>query len=318
MRQTKLTEMFGLRYPLIQAPMAYAAGGDLAREAARGGALGMIGTGTKASTAWLDEQWQKLQGVGPVGVGFMTWALDAYPEQRAMLRYSLSLRPAAVLLSFGDPTAYIPAIRAAGARVICQVQTPADAVVAAAAGADLLIAQGTEAGGHTGHQPLRPLLAEVLQAAGAIPVAAAGGMATGADVAAVMALGACGGMLGTRFAATLESIWHDRAKEQLLQAGESSTVLTRVFDLVQGIPWPSQYPGRALRNRFAERWHGREADLEAAIGEAKPEYEAARRRADYETLVVYASEAAAQIVELVPAAALVRRIGEELDVACRG
>jgi nitronate monooxygenase len=315
MLQTRLTEMFGLRYPVIQAPMAYTAGGDLAREAARGGALGMIGTGTKASTEWLDEQWQKLQGAGPVGVGFMTWALDAYLEQRAMLQHCLSLRPAAVLLSFGDPSAYIPAIRAAGARVICQVQTPADAAVAAAAGADLLIAQGTEAGGHTGQLRLRPLLADVLQGATSVPVAAAGAMATGTDVAGVMALGACGGMLGTRFAATPESIWHERAKELVLQAGESCTVLTRVFDLVQGIPWPSQYPGRALRNRFADSWHGREADLEAAIGRVRPEYEAARPRAEYETLVVYASEASVHIRELVPAAELVRRIGEELTAA---
>lgn len=307
--------MFGLRYPLIQAPMAYAAGGDLAREVARGGALGMIGTGTKASTAWLDDQWQRLQGAGPVGVGFMTWALETYPEQRAMLEHALRLRPAAILLSFGDPSPYIPAIRAAGARVICQVQTPADATVAVAAGADLLIAQGTEAGGHTGHRSLRPLLVDVLQLAGAIPVAAAGGMATGSDLAGVMALGACGGMLGTRFAATPESIWDERAKKRILAADESCTVLTRVFDLVQGIPWPSQYPGRALRNRFTDAWHGREADLESAIERVRPDYGAARSRADYETLVIYASEASTQIRELVPAAELVRRIGEELTAA---
>lgn len=315
MLETPLTRLFDLRYPIIQAPMAYCAGGVLAREAARGGALGMIGTGTKASIPWLAEQWQRLEGAGPVGVGFMTWALDGFAEQREMLLHCLSLRPAAVLLSFGDPSPYISAIQAAGVRVICQVQTPADAEVAVAAGADLLIAQGTEAGGHTGHRPLHPLLAEVLAVAGAVPVVAAGGIATGADLAAVMAQGACGGMLGTRFAATPESLWHQRAKERLLQAGPAATVLTRVFDLVQGIPWPEQYPGRALRNQFTEAWHGREAELAAALDQVRPAYEAGRSQADYESLVVYASEVAAQISALVPAAELVERIGDELKVA---
>lgn len=311
MPQTALTRMFDLRYPIIQAPMANAAGGDLAREAAVGGGLGMIGTGTRASIPWLDEQWQKLGGTGPVGVGFMTWALNAQEEQRALFRHVLTLKPAAVLISFGDPRPYVSAIRQAGARVICQVQTPEDAALAVVAGADLLVAQGTEAGGHTGQAPMRQVLGEVLAAAQGTPVAAAGGMATGADVAGAISLGACGAMLGTRFVATPESLYHAKAKERILQARETDTVLTRVFDLVQSIPWPAHYPGRALSNRFSETWHGREGELLADLPREQAAFEAARRAADYNTLAIYAGQAVGRIEEIVPAAALMRRIGEE-------
>lgn len=316
--ETALTAMFGLTYPLIQAPMANAAGGDLAREVAGSGGLGMIGTGTRASLPWLDAEWQKLGGRGPVGIGFMTWALDQMEEQRRMLSHALTLKPAAVLLSFGDPGPYIPSIREAGARVICQVQTVADARLAAAAGADLLVVQGTEAGGHTGHVSTLPLLSAVLQAVNGTPVAAAGGIGDGRTAAGLMAMGACGVMLGTRFVATPESLYHPSAKERILRATEAETVLTRVFDLVQGIPWPSEYPGRALTNAFTARWHGREAELVLNLEQVRPGYEAARSGADYDQLVVYAGQVAGRIRALQPAAELVRQIGAEIVATLRG
>jgi nitronate monooxygenase len=308
---TALTSMFGLKYPVIQAPMANASGGDLAREVARAGGLGMVGTGTNATADWLRQEWQKIGDAGPVGAGFMLWALNRYPEQRELLHTCLELRPAAILLSFGDPRRYMEAIRAAGARVIIQVQTVADALLAEAAGADLIVAQGTEAGGHTGQIGTLPLLAAVLRATGGVPVAAAGGIGDGRGVAGVIAMGACGAMLGTRFVATPESLYHQRAKERILLATESDTVLTRVFDLVQGFPWPEQYPGRALTNGFTGRWHGHEAALAQNLAEARKGYQAARQAADYDQMAVYAGQVAGQIRDIVPAAELVRRIGEE-------
>lgn len=310
--ETALTRMFGLRYPLIQAPMAGAAGGALAREVARSGGLGMIGTGSLAAIPWLNEQWAQLTAPHPVGIGFLSWALDARPEQRELLDYSLTLRPAAILLSFGDPRPYIPAIHAAGSRAICQVQTAADAAAAVEAGADLLVAQGTESGGHTGRIPLRQLLAEVLPIAGSTPVAVAGGIATGHGVTQAIAIGACGAMLGTRFVATPESLYHDRAKERILAATAADTVLTRVFDLVQGIPWPAQFGGRALCNDFTRAWHGQEERLLESLPVAQEGYQRARQIADYGTLVTYAGESVGQISEILPAAEVVARIGAEM------
>lgn len=313
-----LESLFGVKYPIIQAPMANAAGGELAREVARGGGLGMIGTGLRATPSWLEEEWRKLNGLGPVGVGFMTWALDTVPEQRSLLEHALSLKPAAVLLSFGDPRPYMPAIRQAGARVICQVQTVDGAREAASAGADLLVVQGTEAGGHTGQVGTLPLLAAVLQVVGEIPVVAAGGIGNGRAAAGAMAMGACGVMLGTRFVATPESLYHPQAKERILRASEAETVLTRVFDLVQGIPWPSHYPGRALANDFTRQWHGREGELGEKLAQVREGYEAARLQPDYGTLVVYAGQVAGEIQALAPAAELVRQIGEEALAVLRG
>jgi nitronate monooxygenase len=308
---TALTTMFGLTYPIIQAPMANAAGGDLAREVARGGGLGMIGTGIRATASWLDTEWRKLDEGAPVGVGFMTWALNEIPDQRSLLGHALSLNPAAVLLSFGDPRPYMPLIREAGARVICQVQTVAEAEEAASSGADLLVVQGTEAGGHTGQVGTLPLLSAVLQVVHGIPVVAAGGIGTGRAAAGAISMGACGVMLGTRFVATPESLYHPQAKERILRATEMDTVLTRVFDLVQGVPWPAQYPGRALGNDFTRQWHGRESELSVNLGEAQAAYRAARGVSDYGTLEVYAGHVAGQIQDIVPAAELVRQIGNE-------
>lgn len=317
MLKTALTEMFGLRYPIIQAPMAGAAGGRLAGAVARAGGLGMLPTGSRATAAALQGEWNLLEGAQPVGIGFMTWALDRYPEQRDLLRTALALKPAAVLLSFADPGPYAPEIKAAGARLICQVQSAADADLALKAGADLLVAQGTEAGGHTGHEPMDSVLEAVLALAGPVPVVAAGGIGTGADLAAVLKQGACGAMIGTRFAATPEGVFHPIAKERIIQATEADTVLTRVFDIVQGIPWPERFPGRALLNRFTAAWHGREEALQAELPGQQAAYDSARQRTDYETMVVYAGQVAGRIDALVPAADLVRQIGEEAAALTR-
>lgn len=195
------------------------------------------------------------------------------------------------------------------------MQTAADAHRALEAGADLLVAQGNEAGGHTGQVRLRPLLAEVLAIAKATPVAAAGGIATGADLAAELSAGACGGMIGTRFVATPESLYHQRAKERILQATAADTIYTSVFDIVQGIPWPPQYAGRALRNDFTDNWHGREQELRTAAPDLRPSFQDARQAADLRTMPIYAGEAVARINDVIPAADLVRRIAHEANLS---
>ncbi|MGH7063620.1 MAG: nitronate monooxygenase, partial [Stellaceae bacterium] len=161
-----------------------------------------------------------------VGIGFILWALDRNP---AALDVALEAQPAAVMMSFGDPAPFTGRIKNAGVKIICQVQTLAQAKKAAAAGADAIIAQGRDAGGHAGTtRGTMGLVPAVVDAVAPIPVAAAGGIADGRGLAAALNLGAAG--VGTRFTASRESLWDPAMKAAALAAGGDQTAQTRVFD----------------------------------------------------------------------------------------
>ncbi|HZQ38278.1 MAG TPA: nitronate monooxygenase, partial [Dehalococcoidia bacterium] len=179
--------------------------------------------------------------------------------------------------------------------------------------------QGTEAGGHTGAVGTLPLLQVVLpigEAAG-LPVLAAGGIGTGRGVAGVLAMGAAGAWVGTRFAATVEALGSETAKRTILAADETQTVHTHVFDIVQRVPWPEPFPGRALRNDFTARWHGRERALEQQLDAVQPAFEAARARGDYAEAHIYAGQASGSIEDLPRAGELVQRLMAETEATLR-
>ena len=168
-----------------------------------------------------------------------------------------------------------------------------------------------------------PLLQRVLEIGDAAgkPVLAAGGIATGRGIAGVLAMGAAGAWIGTRFCATRESLGNDRAKQRILEATETGTVHTRVFDLAQGIPWPDAFPGRALRNTFTARWHGREEVLRTQRTLAATELREASESGDYSEAYIYAGQAAGLVNDLLPAGNLVERLAAEAEErlgACRG
>jgi nitronate monooxygenase len=252
MLHTFLTTSWGLRYPIISAPMAGAAGGRLARAVSQAGGLGMIGIGSQTPVEYITRESALARGddEGLFGIGLMTWALEARPE---LLEAAIQARPFLISISFGSPTPYIEQVQRQGIRVATQVHSRAEAIEAAQAGIDLIVAQGTEAGGHTGQVSTLPLLQIVLEAV-QTPVLAAGGIASPRGVAAALAAGAEGVWVGTRLLATLESATSEPARARLLRAKETETIHTRVFDLAQGLAWPAHFPGRALRNRFTHQW----------------------------------------------------------------
>jgi nitronate monooxygenase len=316
MLSTELTRTFGLRYPIVSAPMANWSGGVLAGAVSAGGGLGMIGVGGSTPEAWISEQANLARPRGPFGVGLLIWALERRPE---LLDAVLDARPSAVSLHAGDPTPYVARIKEAGARVFCQVNNGDSAERAAEAGVDFLVAQGTDAGGHTGSVGTAPLLQRVLEVgeAAGLPVLAAGGLATGRAVAGVLAIGAAGAWMGTRFCATVESTGAEGAKRRILEADETQTILTRVFDIVQGFPWPVEFPGRAISNAFSERWHGREEELGAERTAVRAGFEEAQRRGDYSEANVYAGQAAGLVRDLPPAGELVGRLSAEAEACLR-
>ena len=307
---TDLTRLLGVRHPLVCAPMAGWSGGELAGAVSAAGAFGMIGVGSATPTGWIPGQAEIARQHGPFGVGLMNWALERRPE---LLDAVLAERPTAVSLSFGDPAPYVERVREAGAVVMSQVQDAEKAERAIEAGVDVLVAQGTDAGGHTGRVGTMPLLQRVLEIGGraGLPVLAAGGIGTGRAVAGVLAMGASGAWIGTRFCATAESTGTAEAKSLILNADETATVHTRVFDLVQGIPWPEEFPGRALRNSFSDRWHGQETQLEEQRTSVRPEFEAAR--GDYTEDFVYAGQASGLVEDLPAAGELVGRLMAEAE-----
>jgi nitronate monooxygenase len=246
----------------------------------------------------------------------MAWALERRPE---LLDLALAERPSVVALSFGDPGPYVARIRASGVRVVAQVQDGATARQAVRAGVDVLVAQGHEAGGHTGAVGLMPLLQLVLALGdeAGIPVLAAGGIATGRGIAGALAMGCAGVWLGTRFAATVEALGTTAAKEAIVRADETQTVHTHVFDLIQEIPWPDEFPGRALRNDFTARWHGHDAALVADLAAAQQGFEAAWSRDDYREAYIYAGEAVGLIRDLPMAGEVITRLAAEAEATLR-
>lgn len=300
----RLRQVLGIDKPLLLAPMGGISGGALAAEVSASGGLGLIGGGY-GDAAWIEAQFAHAGGAR-VGIGFITWSLAHKPE---LLELALSHKPCAVMLSFGDPAPFAPRIREAGAKLILQVQDLETARQALAARPDLLVAQGTEAGGHGGRRSLFALLPAVRTLAGDVPVVAAGGIADRRGVEAAIALGAAGVLVGTRFSASDEALTAPRAKQRIVDASGDATVRTTVFDVVRTYDagWAG-ITGRALRNRFTEAWHGREQDLIAKRDAEVKKYGQAVERQDFDTALVFAGEGVDLIDAVLPAAEIVRRM----------
>jgi nitronate monooxygenase len=307
--RTALTETFGLEYPIVLAPMASVSGGRLAAAVSNAGGLGLVGGGY-GDPDWLRKELSlaRVEAERPWGVDLITWAATHETVQLA-----LDHEPYVFMLSFGDPRPYIPAIKAAGCMLICQVQDVEGARAAKEAGADFIVAQGTEAGGHRATRATLPLVPTVVDAVMPTPVLAAGGIADGRGLAAALVLGAQGVLVGTRFYAATESLGHRQAKERIVAARGGDTRRTRVFDVVRGHEWPEPYTGRALRNRFLERWEGREDELAAALEKEGRAFQEAVEEGDFETAMVWAGEAVDLISGVTGAAELVQSIGMEAE-----
>jgi nitronate monooxygenase len=314
--RTKLTEMLGIRHPVLLAPMGGTAGGALASAVSAAGGFGMIGGG---DWKWVGPDWIKREfaaaGNQRVGCGFITWALAQQPD---LLDLALRHNPAALMLSFGDAEPFLPRIKAAGIPAICQVQTVAQARRVLQQGADIIVAQGTEAGGHGARRatlPLVPAVVDMVANTGRhVPVVAAGGIADGRGLAAALMLGAAGVLMGTRFHAAEESLVPPEAKRRIVASSGDDTLRAKIYDIVGGNRWPQEYTARTIVNRFTERWHGQEAAL-AADTAAVSDYIEARTVGDFDTAAVYAGEGIDLIYAIEPAGQILARVVAEAEAA---
>jgi nitronate monooxygenase len=315
MLHTRICEILGIEHPIISAPMAGTATAELAAAVSAAGGLGLIGGTTQNGPDWLRAQIRAVRErtSRPFGVGF----ISSFPQLDALLRVVIEERALVVSHSFADPTPYVAAAHAAGIKVLAQVQKVSHARIAARAGVDIIAAQGTEAGGHTGYSGTLPLVPAVIDVVGAIPVVAAGGIADGRGLAAVLMLGAEGAWIGSRFVASREALDPDWKKQRAVEAGTDDTVLTKVYDLTMNAPFPQDIGDRVLRNTFTGEWHGRNEDIVAHREELKEQVVTADQARNGDIAPVRVGNATGLITSIEPAGDIVRRIVAEAEAILR-
>lgn len=314
----RVCELFGIEIPILQAPTGSIAGPELAAAVSEAGGLGSLG----------------LTWTPPEDAAECVRHVRSLTERPFLVNFALAFEPVSLIpalaagapivtFSWGDASAWIPTVRRYGAKVGIQVGNADGARRAAELEIDFLICQGVEAGGHVqSTQSLESLLPSVLEAAGGMPVVAAGGISDGADIARALRPGADGVMLGTRFVATLESRAHEEYKRRLVESACGESALTICFDG----GWPHS-PHRVLRNSTLESWESAgcpapghrpgedESVAVSASGEPILRYEDTAPRigmtGNIEALAHYAGTGLDSIRDIPSAAELVRRLWEE-------
>lgn len=287
----------------------------LAAAVSNAGGFGMIGGTSRGGPDWLRSQIRaaRAQTDRSFGVGF----ISSFPNVDDLVQVALDERVAVINHSFADPTPYVAAAKARGVRVFAQVQSLAQARRAAEAGVDAIIAQGTEAGGHTGAAGTLALVPAVVDGVGDVPVVAAGGIADGRGLAAALMLGAAGVSLGTRFVASDE--WGGGAWEQqaVWAASTDDTVRTSVYDQVRGATFPADIADRVLRNRFNTTWDGRTTEIREQRAELQRELEIGAEKHDKDVVDISAGVAVGLIRSLEPAGSIVHRVVAEAEELLR-
>jgi nitronate monooxygenase len=308
MLKTGLTDLLGIEHPVLLAPMAGVSGAELAASVSAAGGLGLLGGGY-CDSAWIRQELDALRGKR-FGFGAITWALDQDPN---VLDIALSYGPEAVFLSFGDIAPHAGKVRDSEVKLIAQVQTVDGAKYAADQGADIIVAQGTEAGGHGGARATLPLVAAVVDAVPDRPVVAAGGIADGRGLAAALMLGAQGVLVGTAFCAAEESLAKPGAKKIMETASGDRTIRSTVFDIARDKDWPKDWNLRTLRNDFTDRWHDDPAAMLPDVDAIRAAYTSAMDKGEFNEAAIIVGEAIDLVHAVEPAADILQRIVRQAE-----
>ncbi|HJW13067.1 MAG TPA: nitronate monooxygenase [Thermoanaerobaculia bacterium] len=307
MLRTRACQLFGIEHPVVLGPMGQATGADLAAAVSNAGGLGMIGCAGR-SPEWIAETTRALRAKTdrPFGLNLLLFELE-----KTALEAVLDARPPVFSTAWAWPDQDLRDLfsraRDRGARVMHMVSSVAEARRAVEAGADAIVAQGTEGGGHVGLMGTMALVPQVVQAVSPLPVLAAGGIATGEGLAAALVLGADGVLLGTRFLATPEAPVAGGFKQAVLASDGHDTILTEIPDIARGRIWPGAY-SRVVRNRLIEEWAGREGELRARRSQVGPAMVAAFKAGDVSYAPLFIGQDAGLIDSILPAGEIVRRV----------
>ena len=316
MLRTRATERLGIEHPIVLGGMGSGTSPELVAAVSRAGGLGILGASGLAPDT-VERQAEEVRELTdrPFGLNQLLFLVD-----EARFQAMLAARPSVMSFAWPWPEqdlgAYFGRAHDAGALVMHMVSDVADAEAAARAGADVIVAQGNEGGGHIGMMGTLPLVAMVARAVAPLPVLAAGGVADGRGLAAALALGAEGVLLGTRFLATPEAPIHPAYKDAIVRSNGHDTLATDIPDVANGQVWPGAYY-RVARNRFVERWIGRENELRKHRAEVAAALQAARAAGDVDEATIALGQTAGLIDSIEPAGDLVRRISAEAEAIIR-
>jgi nitronate monooxygenase len=315
MLSTELTRRLGIDHPIVQAGMGDAAGRDLAAAVSNAGGLGTIGTIGRTAEQTEEEIAATRAMAGPFAVNIICF--DWAPWAGDILDATIEARPPAITLSFGDPGPGLARCKAAGIPALVQVQDMAGLRKGIAGLADFVIVQGHEAGGHTGYRGTLSFVAQALEMAGEIPVIAAGGVGNGRGLAAALAMGCAGVVMGTRFKATPEYQGNARERQQIVESDGSNTLSDEILDIALGIEWPNGIAGRALRSPFTEEWEGRAEELRSKVA-GYPMWGFITELAEAGNAINWAGESSGLVGEVLSAAEVVARtVAEAEDLLAR-
>lgn len=279
MIHTRICDLLGIPHPIVLGGMGTATSAPLVAAVSDAGGLGTLGTSAfnaatlESEIAAIRERTDK-----PFGVNHLLFQI-----QQEMFAVTLRARPALAAFAWArkdqELRDYFERAHDAGCKVMHMAGEVAEARRAAEAGADVIVAQGTEAGGHVGWMASLPLVPMMAKAVAPLPVLCAGGIADGRGLAAALALGAEGVLVGTRFLATPEAPIHPNFKQAIVKSDGHDTVLTEIPDLATQRVWPGAM-SRAQRNQFIERWAGREWALRQDASAIGKQVAAARAAGD--------------------------------------
>ncbi len=312
MIRTPICDLLDIEHPIALGGTGSATSPPLVAAVSRAGGLGALGCHCqtpeqiRARTEVIRRETNK-----PFGLNFLLFDL-----REDSFEMALELRPGVMQFAWARPDqdlkSYFDRAHRAGCKVTHMAGVVAEAVRAAAAGAGVINAQGTEGGGHVGWMASMPLIPMVVDAVSPIPVLAAGGFADGRGLVAALALGAHGILLGTRFLATEESPLHPNFKQAIVDSDGHDTQLSEIPDIAAGLVWPGAMT-RSRRNRFIERWAGREWALRQSRAEARAKLQAAREAGDVDEGPLSMGQDAGLIHDIPSAADVVTRIAREAN-----
>lgn len=304
--RSPLCDLIGIEVPIIQAGMSIFTSPELAAAVSNAGGLGSLGAWNRPPDH-LGRDLAELQALtdAPFAVNHVVPDLN-----EAAFSATLEVAPAVVSFALDDAGDRMRQVHDAGSLVMQQVSTVRQAEVAAEHGADIVVAQGGEAGGYSGGVGTLSLLPQVVDAVAPVPVVAAGGIADGRGMAAALLLGAAGVNLGSRFLASAESPIGERWRRSLVTRPSEEWVHAEFINALNPNPGTVGYGTRLrlLRTEFVERWAERSADIQADPSELLAEIAAADEAGDRELLLAVGGQSAGLIRQVEPAADIVRAL----------
>ena len=306
MFRTELTEKLGIQYPIVQAGMGGVATAELVAAVSDAGGLGVMGA-AMMNPATLREEVRKVKDLTDKPFGVDLLLAQGWPGQEEMIQVMFEEEVPVFASGLGNPAPYAEEMHRHGMTIMAVVGKVRHAHKVAEGGTDIIIAQGTEGGGHTGRIATMALVPQVVDAVAPVPVVAAGGIADGRGLVAALSLGACGIWVGTRFVATVEAHSHDNYKHKIVEATEDGTQVTRCY---------TGKDCRVIKNRYLAQWEDRQGEIKPFPFQMMVDSEkmdAAILRGDTDVGLMPAGQISGVIHEVKPAGEVVREIIEEAE-----